>query len=167
MFAAHPYGLTWDEVHEWWLFTTQNTASLFIYDAIGRPVELPGMKLHFPGAVFTLLNGSNGRVQMDTFIPHSVPFSLETHHEQKEDLKVKTPSNGLRGIAVDSELGLVFVAAEILGNVLVFDMNNRFENVYNISLPGGKTKGVAPISVLNGSPYFRNTLFVTEKNHKG
>ena len=125
------------------------------------------MKLHFPGAVFTLLNGSNGRVQMDTFIPHSVPFSLETHHEQKEDLKVKTPSNGLRGIAVDSELGLVFVAAEILGNVLVFDMNNRFENVYNISLPGGKTKGVAPISVLNGSPYFRNTLFVTEKNHKG
>merc|ERR1712176_1165389 len=113
------------------------------------------MKLHFPGAVFTLLNGSNGVLQMDTFVPHSASFEMESHRQQKQDLKVKTPRDGLRGIAVDSEQGLIFVAAEILGNVLVFDMNNRFENVYNISLPGGKKKGVAPISVINGAPYFR------------
>lgn len=98
VFAAHPYGLAWDPVHEWWLFTTQNTASLFIYDAVGYPVELPGMKLHFPGAVFTMLVGNDGQLQMDTFIPDSLPFALEPHKEQKQDLKVKTPNNGLRGI---------------------------------------------------------------------
>merc|ERR1712154_249312 len=91
----HPYGLAWDSVREWWLFTTQNTASVFVYDALGRPVELPGMKLHFPGAVFTLLNGTDGAVHMDTYIPHSVPFSMESHHQKKEDLKDLTPNNGL------------------------------------------------------------------------
>ena len=63
---------------------------------------------------------------------------------------------------MDSEQGLIFVAAEILGNILVFDLENEFENVFNISFP---RKHTAPISVVNGAPYFPGTVFVTDRNH--
>ena len=91
-------------------------------------------------------------IHSNPMLNHLIPLSLS--------LSLWT----LLGIALDSDLGLIFVAAEILGNILVFDMNNRFENIFNITFPA-KKKGLAPISVVNGAPYFPNTLFVTEKNH--
>eukprot|EP01083_Nonionella_stella_P101758 288768_1 len=161
-YLAHPYGLTWYETRQWWLFTTQDTQSLFIFTEDGKPVSLPGMMQHFPGAVFTLINGTNG-LHMDTYLPNIVPFINETKKERHADLKKKSQIMGLRGVAVDAQYNLIFVAAEILGKVLVFDIDANFTNVYNISL--GLNDKFSPISVVNGAPYHPYTLFITERKH--
>eukprot|EP01084_Bolivina_argentea_P078430 142306_1 len=159
---AHPYGLTWYEPNQWWLFTTQDTSSLFIYTESGHPVSLPGMMEHFPGAVFTLINHTNG-IYMDTYMTNPIKFKDETHKQQHRDLKSKSSISGIRGVAIDNEYGLIFVAAEILGKVLVFDMNNNFNNTYNITL--SLTQTLSPISIISGAPNFPYTLFITERQH--
>lgn len=152
LFAAHPYGLAWDSVREWWLFTTvcslccQHITGTTVFresvfteshsktqplcsfttqwvfpwnyrewsyvhiSTLNSPLLsstnfdcLSMIRLHFPGAVFTLLNDSDGDIRMDTFIPHSVPFALESHHRQKEDLKVK------RFVSCSNHIAIEFV----------------------------------------------------------
>ena len=129
----HPYGLAYDSAHDWWLFTTQDTSSLFVFSAQGQPLSLDGMTGAYPGSVLTLSNNAS-------------------------DLS----DGGLRAVAVDAQLGLVFVAAESLSTVLVLDSNGRFENLYNISL-GREAARTRPISLVLGAPYFEATLFVTDR----
>ena len=112
-YIGHPYGLTWHSKNKWWIFTTQDTSSLFIYDEHGYPItNLTGMKQHFPGAVFTIINQTNGTF-LDTFIPNDKSFFDETSMKKK-GFKIKIISYGIRGVAVDIEYGLIFVAIEIL-----------------------------------------------------
>ena len=166
-FIDHPYGLTWDSKHKWWIFTTQSTSSLFIYDEKGKAVtNLNGMRQHFPGAVFTLINQTNG-IYLDTFMPNIKAFQDETKGEKKWDLKSKASSYGIRGVAVDIEYGLIFIAVEIFGKILVYDIDKNFTNTYNITICDNP-KDCEPVSVLNGDPYFPLTLFITErKNSNG
>jgi len=162
-YIRHPYGLAFDSTRRWWIFSTQDTGSVFIYDEHGSPLSLPGMQEHYPGALFTLVNGTNG-IHMDTYLNHSSPpFSDESKKERKHDKRLLRGMYGLRGVCVDEQLGLIFVALELFGTIAVFDMEQNFTNVYNISFDGNAV--VAPISVVNGAPYFPLTLFVSERHH--
>merc|ERR1712098_503188 len=72
------------------------------------------------------------------------------------------PLIGFRGLAVDSNLDLIFVASPDSTNVLVFDIGKGFENTFNISLPLKHNK---PISVILDEE--ENVLFVSDReNHK-
>ena len=119
------------------------------------------MKAHYPGSVFTLINQSN-EIYLDTYLPNTVPFSGQSASEQNAELKTQRPISGLRGIAIDDEYGLIFVCAEILGKILVFDMDSNFTNTFNITFGSDV---VTPISVISGGPYFPSTLFVTDRAH--
>lgn len=165
-FIQHPYGLTWDSKRKWWLFTTQDTSSLFIYNENGKPItNLNGMKQHYPGAVFTLINQTNG-LYLDTFINNIHSFNKESKYQQNLDLKQEKST--LRGVAIDIQYGLIFVAVEIFGKILVFDIEQDFNNTYNITFGDNNNHNIQPISVLNGEPYFPFTLFITEKiNNNG
>ena len=72
-----------------------------------------------------------------------------------------TAKIGFRGLAVCSDLDLIFVASPDSNNILVFDIANGFRNTFSIELPNSNTE---PISVLLN----QKVLYVSDRaNDKG
>lgn len=109
--------------------STQDTQSVLLYDAIGNPVA----------------NGSGNGLNGD------YPGAIVTYGEYNEN------GDGVRGIAIDNINGLLFVAEENFNVVLVYDINNKFKNVYNIT--NGKSS-FKPIAIEYNSDYFESIVFV-------
>ena len=89
-------------------------------------------------------------------------FILDDGHNIVRIIDSKIPPLiGFRGLAVDNELDLIFVASPYSNNVLVFDIGDQFRNTFNISLPEGNTQ---PTSLVVNE---ENVLFVSDRqNHK-
>ena len=84
---------------------------------------------------------------------HDVIRKISTDLTKKE-------MRGLRGVAIDSELDLIFVASPDTNQVLVFvaDIEREFENVYNVTLDDNDSE---PISVLLDVD--RNVLYISDR----
>src|SRR5690606_19801691 len=122
-------GIAYHKIYKQIYVTVQNTHSVLLLDINGKPYKkLPGMDYKYPGSIVT-------------FKKH----------------KVKN-ANTVRGIAVDINLNLLFVANEGDHKIYVYDINNNFKNIYNIEY-----NLFQPVGVTIGLPYYNNTLFVTDK----
>ena len=91
-------------------------------------------------------------------------FILDISYEIIEKIQARSTMNtnqsdhkGLRGVAVDNDMDLIFIASPDTNNVLIFDIENEFNNTYNITL--SNEDETEPISVLIDE----NVLYVTDR----
>lgn len=107
--------------------SSQDTQSLLLYNNVGNAI--------------TGLNGMNG----------NYPGAIVTYGNYS------TNSDGIRGIAIDNINGYIYVCQENYNIIFVYDINNNFKNIFNIT--NGKLT-FKPIGIEYNSNYFENILYV-------
>lgn len=129
----NPYGISVylsENVKNGFLYASAyDTQSLLLYDSNGNPDDSITKESEYPGAI-------------------------KTYGKFNE-----TNNLGIRSIEIDTDNGLLFVAIETFNQILVYDINNDFKNIFNITNGDSTFK---PLYMTYNGTMYKNILFVTD-----
>lgn len=123
-----------DSVADGFLYTYANTTrSLLLYNSSGKPdINANGLNGNYPGSIASYYLKSNNTSNNKKAVANS-------------------------GMALNDDLNLLFVSNPYANKIMVYDTNDEFNNVYNIS---NNVSTFLPNKIEYNGDYYKNVIFV-------